>query len=99
MSCDPTAISGTPLTPGSSPTGPMTSPGWRSGGKRPRGIPAASITSTAHVLDDTSSSAVVEALVTSAPTAPVSQYASRSGISSRVDAADSKGVPSDAASW
>ena len=35
---------------------------------------------------------VVEALVTSAPTAPVSQYASRSGISSMVAAAESMGV-------
>jgi hypothetical protein len=45
-----------------------------------------------------SSSCVVEALVISAPAWPVSQYASRSGISSSVRAALSCGVPADAAS-
>jgi hypothetical protein len=46
-----------------------------------------------------SSSPVVEAFVTSAPTAPVSQYASRSGISSSVRAATSCAVSRAAASW
>jgi hypothetical protein len=77
----------------------MRSPGWRSGGNSPGGIPAFFIRSTAHSRVDTSSSAVVEAFVTSAPTEPVSQYPSRSGISSRVRAAASAGVPAAAASW
>ncbi len=80
-------------------TGPIGSPGWRSGGNSPGAIPARCISPVAQVLVVTSSSAVVEALVTSAPTAPVSQYASRSGISSSVRAAATAGVRADAASW
>jgi len=53
----------------------------------------------AQVREDTSSSAVVDALVTSAPSVPVSQYASRSGISSRVRAVARAGVPAAARSW
>ena len=60
------------------------------------GSPAFPITSVAQAWARTSSSDVVEALVISAPGTPVSQYASRSGISSRVAACGSMGV---AASW
>ncbi len=79
--------------------GPIRSPGCRSGGKIPAGIPACSMSPVAQVRVVTSSSPVVEALVTSAPTEPVSQYASRSGMSSRVRAAARAGVPAAAASW
>ena len=77
-------------------SGPMTSPGRRSGGKMRGGSPAFSITCVAQAWVRTSSSDVVDALVTSAPASPVSQYASRSGISSMVAACGSMGV---AASW
>jgi hypothetical protein len=79
--------------------GPIGSPGDRSGGKIPAGIPARSMSPAAQVRVVTSSSPVVEALVTSTPTDPVSQYASRSGMRSRVSAADRAGVPAAAASW
>ena len=74
----------------------MISPGRRSGGKMRGGSPAFSITSAAQVRPRTSSSDVVEALVISAPGTPVSQYASRSGISSTLAACATMGV---AASW
>jgi hypothetical protein len=97
VSCDPTASSGS--APGSTVTGPIRSPGWRSGGNSRTGIPAFFITSTAQDRVDSSSSAVVDAFVISAPADPVSQYASRSGISSNVEADVSAGVPAEAASW
>ena len=78
--------------PFSSVTGPMISPGRRSGGKMRGGSPAFSITSVAQAWARTSSSDVVEALVISAPGTPVSQYASRSGMSSMVAACGSVGV-------
>ncbi len=71
---------------------PMISPGRRNGGK----MPACRITPVAQSWARTSNSDVVEALVISAPATPVSQYASRSGISSIVAACRSIGV---AASW
>ena len=76
--------------------GPITSPGRRNGGKIRGGSPAFSISPVAQAWARTSNSDVVEAFVTSAPTCPVSQYASRSGISSMVAACLSMGV---AASW
>ena len=83
-------------SPFGSITGPMISPGRRSGGKMRGGSPVFSITSVAQARARTSSSDVVEALVISAPISPLSQYASRSGISSNLAACGSVGV---AASW
>ena len=54
-------------------TGPINSPGWRRAGKSDSAIPACRISPVAQVREVTSSSAVVEALVSSAPAAPVSQ--------------------------
>ena len=100
MSCDPTAISGVSSKPGTpAVTGPITSPGWRSPGNSPGGIPALVISPVAQDREATSSSAVVDAFVTSAPAEPVSQYASRSGMSSSVFAAASAGLPAAAVSW
>ncbi len=65
----------------------------------PAGSPARPISADAHRCARTSKSWVVEAFVTSAPVSPVSQYPIRSGISSRVRAACSCGVPAAAASW
>ena len=77
----------------------MVSPGRRSGGKIPGGMPTRVMTDVAHVCARTSYSWVVDAFVTSAPACPVSQRASKSGIISRVRAAASCGVPAEAASW
>ena len=112
VSCEPTAITGSgppgrpgpsPVSPGSAATSgrrvPMTLPGWRSAGNSPAGRPARPIRSQAQSRARVSYSWVVDALVTSAPISPVSQYASRSGISSRVRAAASCRVRAAAASW
>ena len=74
VSCDPTAITGSPaaaLTSGT--TGPIRVPGWRSAGKIRRGIPAESISGQAQSPVRTSTSCVVDALVSSTPVCPVSQ--------------------------
>ncbi len=81
MSCEPTAITGngagSVARPGwaaiSGRSGPSTLPGWRSGGNSPAGRPARSITPAAQVCARASNSWVVDALVSSAPTSPVSQ--------------------------
>ena len=81
-------------------TGPITVPGAP---QRREQMPAAGPSSASSGRPSsrvrTSSSWVVDALVTSAPTSPVSQYASRSGISSRCRAASNCGVPAAATSW
>ena len=57
------------------------------------------MTDVAHFPVETSSSWVVEAFVTSAPTRPVSQYPSRSGIIRKLRAASSAGDPIAETSW
>ncbi len=101
VSCDPTATTGVePGSPVASATSgssrPTTSPGSRSGGRIPTGTSTRSASPVAQERRRTSYSWVVEALVASAPTSPVSQKASRSGTSSIV--ATSSSVAS-AASW
>ncbi len=86
VSCDPTAVTGTgPLSPVSSSTSPRStpaeSPGCRSGANRPRSIPSREATSYDQSRVRGSISWVVEALVSSVPCSPVSQYDSRSGTS------------------
>src|SRR3569833_4507884 len=91
VSCEPTAVTG---SDGGSPAGAATSarsepagePGGRSGGNRKRGRPSRASSGSDHAPDRTSYRPVVEAFVTSAPTVPVSQYASRAGIISSVRA-------------
>ncbi|GAA3421348.1 hypothetical protein GCM10018952_67650 [Streptosporangium vulgare] len=101
MSWEPTAmtrVSGespsSPATSGAS--GPITSPGRRIGGRTPAAGPSPLVSAVSHSRVLASSSWVVEALVSSAPTCPVSQYAIRSGMSSSVAAEASRG---SAASW
>ncbi|GAB3932500.1 hypothetical protein GCM10027614_01800 [Micromonospora vulcania] len=100
VSCDPTATTaGSPGSPSSGRTGPIRVPASRSGGNNSLRIPASRIRSVAQARRRRSYSWVVEALVTSAPTSPVSQYAMRSGISSSRWATSSCGVPVAATSW
>ncbi len=89
VSCEPTATT-VPDRPVGARSGPITSPGHRSAGSTVAGRWRAASTCGDHCLVRTSSNPVVEAFVTSAPLAPVSQYASRSGISSRVSAPASR---------
>ncbi|GAA3095408.1 hypothetical protein GCM10020001_009310 [Nonomuraea salmonea] len=76
VSCEPTALTGAdqPISAATSRRSPPTaSPGSRSGGRMPGGRPSCLTSGNAHDLVRTSSSPVVEALVTSAPVSPVSQ--------------------------
>ncbi len=104
VSCDPTAVTRTgPASPVSSSTRgvniPAGSPGRRSGAKRARSIPSRSATSYDQSRVRGSISWVVEALVSSVPCSPVSQYVSRSGISSSRRAWANWAVPLAATSW
>ncbi len=83
-----------PATSGAS--GPITSPGRRIGGRILAAGPRPPVRTVSHRRVLASSSWVVEALVSSAPTSPVSQYAIRSGMSSNVEAEASR---VSAASW
>ena len=104
VSCEAVVVTRVPM---SSPVRPRTSgssepaisPGRRRGGKIAGLMPARSSTPVAQPPVLTSSICVVEALVSSAATAPVSQYVSRSGSRSSVRAASSCGVPAAARSW
>ncbi len=104
VSCEPTAVTGTgPVSPVSSSTPgrstPAGSPGRRSGANSPRSMPSRSATPCAQSRVRGSISWVVEALVSSVPCSPVSQYVSRSGISSNRSARASCAEPRAAASW
>jgi hypothetical protein len=100
VSCEPTATtSGLSGTPRSASTGPITVPGWRSGGKSAARMPNSAMSGAAHSPVRRSSSCVVDALVTSVPSSPVSQYAMRSGISRSCWATSMTGVPAAATSW
>ena len=80
-------------------SGPTTSPGAPSDVQIRAGSPIASISSVSQVRRRTSSSAVVEALVTSLTRVPDSQNPIRSGMRSMEPAAARAGVPRAAASW
>ena len=89
VSCEPTATTSA-LPPSevatSGSSGPRRSPGVTSAGRMPRGRPSALMSASSHAWSVQRSRPVVEAFVTSARATPVSQYASRSGISSAVSA-------------
>ena len=74
VSCEPTVHTGTvPCSPTSARTWPSSAPGSSSGGSSVLSIPSRSARSVAHVRVVASSRPVVDALVTSATRAPVSQ--------------------------
>ena len=79
---------------------PGTVPGCRSGGNSAGGMPSSSIRSRAHVAD-ARRRAARSSRRSCAPSriAPVSQYASRSGMSSIVAARRERAVARSAASW
>lgn len=74
-------------------------PGRRSGGSRRGSMPSRPRSSSAQVAVRASKRPVVEALVSSAPMSPVSQWVSRSGIISSVRAAANCAPSRAAASW
>lgn len=104
VSCEPTAVTGTgPASPVSSSTSgrnrPAGSPGWRSGANNSRSTPSRWARSADQVRVRGSISWVVEALVSSVPCTPVSQYDIKSGINKSRRAGASWVLSRAAANW
>src|SRR3954466_5419274 len=94
VSCDATTVTGVPGdTPAEAWITPAAEPGARRGGNRAASTPASDSSSADQPPPPAVSSPVVEALVSSVPATPVSQYDSRSGISRSVRAASSCALP------
>ena len=104
VSWDPTAttvvVDGSPVRSATPPViTPTVSPGSIKGGKRSAGRSRASNASADQARRRASSSPVVDALVISVRSSPVSQYASRSGSSTAWAARSHRPLCRSAASW